>query len=319
MSNLKTVNIVAILALIILAIAPTAKADDNYQGYVEADYLWIGLEGGGVVKTLNVKRGDEVLAGQTLFSLNDEREAANLRGASSQLERAKAMLSDLEKGLRDSEISAILARLEQAKSALDLAKLTLDRQQGLRRTGAGSQQNFDSASAGHDLASARVVELEAELITARLGARDDVLLSQLAEVERLRALVDEANWTLSQRHAVAPTDGFIEDVFYREGEFIAKGKAGVSLLAPENIKIRFFVPQEDFSAIKLGQNLKVYCDGCREAGLSAEVSYISSNAEFTPPVIYSEGVRDKLVFMVEARLIGATLKPGQPVDVMVKP
>ena len=317
-SHKTTKAFLMMLAISVFGLTPTSFADDFYQGYVEGDYLWIGLEGGGVVKSQDVARGDSVRAGQALFSIDDTREAAILRGATSQLERAKAMLSDLEKGMRDSEISAILARLEQAKSSLDLAELTLQRQLGLQRTGVASQQNLDAAKAGADLASSRVVELEADLITARLGARDDVLLSQLAEVERLRALVDEASWTQSQRHAVAPVAGYIEDVFYRVGEFMPKGSAGVSLLAPENIKVRFFVGEEDFANIQIGQVATIYCDGCREAGLRAKVSYISSRAEFTPPVIYSEAVRDKLVFMVEARFDSAMLKPGQPVDVVVK-
>lgn len=306
-----------LIALMSMWLPTISHAQTQYQGYVEGDYLWIGLSEGGVVSKLQVERGDSVVAGQPLFSLNDEREAASLKVATSQLQQAKAMLSDLEKGLRDSEISAILARLEQARAEEELASQTLERQLNLQDSGAASQQNLDTAQANYSLAKARVTELESDLITARLGARDDVLLSKLAEVDSLEALVDEANWLFNQRHAFAPQSGFIEDVFYRVGEFIPKGRAGVSLLPPENLKIRFFVAQGDFAKIQIGQAVSISCDGC-PAGLDATVSYISSQAEFTPPVIYSENVRDKLVFMVEARALGLSLKPGQPVDVVLK-
>lgn len=292
-------------------------AQTTYQGYVEGDYLWIGLVEGGVVNSLHVERGDSVIAGQALFSLDDEREAASLKVATSQLAQANAMLRDLEKGQRDSEISAILARLEQAHAAQELASLTLDRQLGLQNTGAASGQNLDTAQANFSLAKAQVAELESDLVTARLGARDDVLLSKLAEVESLKAVVEQATWSFNQRHAFAPSAGFIEDVFYRVGEYVPKGKAGVSLLPPENVKVRFFVSERDFAKVQLGQTVSIGCDGCAE-GQEAVVTYISSQAEFTPPVIYSENVRDKLVFMVEARREGLGLKPGQPVDVVLK-
>jgi HlyD family secretion protein len=317
MKNLSWMVIALSMWLPSIILPSITHAQTEYQGYVEGDYLWIGLIEGGVVNRLMVERGDNVVAGQALFSLNDEREVARLKVATAKLTQAKALMRDLEKGMRDSEISAIMARLEQAQAAQELASQTLERQLSLQDTGAASPQNLDTAQANYNLAKAHVNELQSDLITARLGARDDILLSKLAEVESLQAQVDEATWSFNQRHAFAPEAGFIEDVFYRVGEFIPNGRAGVSLLPPENIKIRFFVAEGDFAKVKIGQTVAVSCDGC-ERGLKSVVSYISSQAEFTPPVIYSENVRDKLMFMVEARSNQLTLKPGQLVDVVLK-
>ena len=89
----------------------------------------------------------------------------------------------------------------------------------------------------------------------------------------------------------------------------------VSILPPENIFVRFFVPETEFAHLKLGQRVSISCDGCAP-NITATVTFIASQEEFTPPVIFSIGSREKLVFKVEARAPGGLkLNPGQPVDV----
>jgi HlyD family secretion protein len=108
----------------------------------------------------------------------------------------------------------------------------------------------------------------------------------------------------------------VVDTLYRPGEWVAAGAPVVSLLPPENIKVRFFVPQPLLGAIRVGAEVRVRCDGCAE-DLVAVVSFISPEAEYTPPVIYSREMREKLVFLVEAspRDRPTALHPGQPLDV----
>jgi HlyD family secretion protein len=93
----------------------------------------------------------------------------------------------------------------------------------------------------------------------------------------------------------------------------------VSLLPPGNIKVRFFVPEKMVGRLKIGQAASVHCDGCAKE-VAAQITYISPQSEFTPPVIYSNETRAKLVFLIEARpkIDDATLlPPGQPVEVRV--
>jgi HlyD family secretion protein len=109
----------------------------------------------------------------------------------------------------------------------------------------------------------------------------------------------------------------IYDTFFVEGEWVPAGRPVVSLLPPGNIKLRFYVPEAVVGGLRVGQAVKVSCDGCG-APLAAAVSYVSPAAEFTPPIIYSRETRAKLVFLVEARpeaKDATRLKPGQPVDV----
>ena len=99
---------------------------------------------------------------------------------------------------------------------------------------------------------------------------------------------------------------------------IQPGQPVMSILPANNLRLRFYVPETVLSQFRIGQTVAVSCDRCR-AGQRAAISFISREAEYTPPVIYSQGTREKLVYMVEARpaVADATrLRPGQPVDVM---
>ena len=91
----------------------------------------------------------------------------------------------------------------------------------------------------------------------------------------------------------------------------------VSLLPPANIFVRFFVPEPALSTIHQGDRVALSCDKCAD-GLTATISFIAPRAEFTPPLIYSESSKAKLVFIVEARPSreqAVRLNPGQPIEV----
>jgi HlyD family secretion protein len=129
--------------------------------------------------------------------------------------------------------------------------------------------------------------------------------------------LDMAEWRLAQRRVVAPAGGRVADVLARPGETMTAGEAVVSLLPPENIFVRFFVPEQLLGTLHMGDPVGLACDGCA-GGLSATISFISPQAEFTPPLIYSEASTSKLVFLIEARPPpdqAARFNPGQPVEV----
>jgi len=119
---------------------------------------------------------------------------------------------------------------------------------------------------------------------------------------------------------VAPEDALVENTFFNVGEWVPAGTPVVSLLPPGNLKARFYIPEPLLSSFQIGRPVEISCDGC-PAPIPARVSFVSSQAEYTPPVLYSKESRSKLVFLVEARLDPAasgTLRPGQPVDVRLK-
>jgi len=190
----------------------------------------------------------------------------------------------------------------------------------MRTGGATTEQAVDQARSARDENRQRVAQLTADLETARLGARPDQIAAAEANVRALEAALAKAEWNLSQKHQSAPKAGLVFDTLYREGEWVAAGHPVVALLPPQNIKLRVYVPEERAGALHVGDAVQVFVDGVGGAS-EGKVSYISPQAEYTPPVIYSRENRKKFVFLVEARFepaVAAQLHPGQPVDVEFK-
>ena len=125
-----------------------------------------------------------------------------------------------------------------------------------------------------------------------------------------------ARSSLSSLMPGAPEDGLIENTFFNVGEWVPAGTPVVSLLPPYRVKLRFFVPQEDVARAQMGQTVSFTCDSC-PPDLKARIIYISPRTEFTPPVIYSQTARTKLVFLIEARPepTQVRLSPGLPITV----
>lgn len=291
-------------------------ADDPYLGFVEGEFLWPGLPEAGTLDVLMVAEGDRLETGAPIARLDAEQEEAALAGARARLEEARAREQNLLKGLRTEEIQVIEARLEQARANLALAEITLARQLELVEEGAVSEDAADRARTGFEEAQARVRQLQSEIEAARLAARPDEIAAARAVISQAEAQVREAEWRLEKRHLQAPEAGQVFRILHREGEIVDRGQPIISLLPDDNRKIRFFVPETDVAGFAIGDTVHVSCDSCPD-GLTARVSFISPEVEFTPPVIFSEQVREKLVYMLEARP-GADdflLPPGLPVDV----
>jgi HlyD family secretion protein len=180
-----------------------------------------------------------------------------------------------------------------------------------------------------DLQRADVVVAEANLVNAQQAYdRASELLKTAAGTQKTvedaaaalrsaQARLDSARTRLARRRAISPDSGTIQQVYFRPGETVPAGRPVVSLLPPQNLKIRFFAPQAMLPTIKIGQSVGVSCDGC-DQNLTAKVSFIAGSAEFTPPVIYSLEERAKLVFLVEGRPdLPKKFRVGQPVSVSV--
>ncbi len=301
-----------------LACGCTRQPSDKVQGYVEGEFVYVASPLAGTLQTLHVRRGGQVKEGDPLFSLDNTPEKAARDEAERRMAQARATLEDLKKGKRPTEIDSIEAQLKQARAALVLSEREYARQEKLTRTpGASSEQDLDRARATRDQDSQRVAQLEADLKTARLGSRTDQVAAAEATQRAQQAVLARAEWELSQKAQYAPKDGLVFDTLYREGEWVAAGRPVVSLLPPQNIKVRAFVPETRVAAIQPGDPVQIVVDGLKDP-VAGTVSFISPRAEFTPPVIYSLESRGKLVFMVEAVFppeAAVKLHPGQPVDV----
>ena len=288
----------------------------TYQGYAEGEYVRVAALEGGTILAVPVQRGDKVGDGALLFQLDQTVQLATREQALAQQAQARAQRDDINKGLRPTEISALKSARASAAAGLTKANGDLVRAKELFAKGHISKAALDSATASHDAAAAAFREAEARLATGGLPARADQLVAAEANVKAADAALAEAEWHLAQREGHAPSGGLVEDVYFRVGEAASPGQAVVSILPPANIKIRFFIAEPDLGQIHVGNKVKLTCDGCAE-NLSGTVRFIATQAEYTPPVIYSENAKSKLVFMAEATpdATPEVFHPGQPLRV----
>lgn len=294
------------------------SAPERLAGYVEADLVYLAPAVAGTLQSVAVRRGDAVRRGELLYALEGDAETLARDAAQARSDSSAAQAADLRKGRRPLELKALDEQLAQARAALAASTATLARNRQLVQDGFVAALRLDELVAAQQRDAARVRELEADRAFAVQAGRSDAVAAAQAEARATQADLALAQWKAGQTRRQAPADAVVQDVMYRVGEWVPAGAPVVALLPPEALKLRFYLPEPMLASVAVGQEVQVGCDGCA-AGLTARVSFISPQAEFTPPVLYGAGSRGKLVFLVEARpAAGSTLKPGQPVDVSLK-
>src|SRR5665213_2070768 len=155
------------------------------------------------------------------------------------------------------------------------------------------------------------VRNQAVAAIAQAKARITQLQGQENQAE---ASLADANYQLAQRSVIAHTQGRIEDIYFHNGEYVPASTPVLAILPPGNVFVRFFIPETQFAHVHLGQKVRISCDGCA-SNIDATITFIAQQEEFTPPVIFSVGNREKLVFKLEARALGGLkINPGQPVE-----
>lgn len=270
-----------IIIICFLMISCSSQKTNHYAGYIDADFRYIASDFSGDLVELFVNRGDSVVHGQNLFSLEKFSEESNY----------KKSLSDLH---------AIELKIDGLISDSKLKEKKLERRKNLKEKNFAHEEDLEIASNDY-------IDAKSQLEQAK-----ENLLSQMHTVE-------SSKWTYQKKQVQSIVNGIVFDIFYRPGEYVAAGKPVLSLLAPEDIRILFFVPEAEIAKIRINQPVLVTSDG--SIPINAKITYISPQSEFTPPVIYSEDERTKLVFLVEARTDIKTSKeihPGQPVTVNLK-
>ena len=288
-------------------------------GYVEGDYVMLAPIEVAQVTEVAVHRGEKVEAGAPVARLEDTDARIAVSQAEAALSQARAQLADLKLGKRPEEIAVLEAAVRSAEAQLKEAERTMTRSEDLFRRGIATQAQLDQAMTANEMAEAQLGQAKANLAVAGLAARPETIKAAENQVEQAQASLESARWRLSQRVLSAPSAGRINDVIRSAGDIAGPSAPVVSLLPEGAVKLTLYVPEDAFSSVKVGDRLHVRCDGC-PADLSARVSYVSPEPEFTPPVIYSLETRQKLVYLVEARPEddGSGLQPGQIVDVELK-
>ncbi len=287
----------------------------GWTGYVEADYYYAAAPGAGSIARLAVAEGDLVRAGDTLFVLEAGQQQAQYDAARARAAAAEASLDNLRTGSRSEEVDVIRASLAKATADLNLARQNLARSEELFGQGLIPAAQRDQVRATLASAQAAADQLEAQLKVAELPARDAQQIAAEASLAAARADAATARAALEARTVTAPQAGRVERLFFKAGEVAGAGVSVLSLLGAEALKVKFYVGTAERAQLALGEAVRVSCEGCPD-GLTATISHVAAEPQFTPPVIYSRDERSRLVFLAEATLAGPdVLLPGQPVSV----
>lgn len=315
---MKNIQLLFTSIMVLLILNGCHKENANvYQGYVEGEYVNVSSSQSGILDKLFVKRGDNVVSNSNLYALECDSEVIALTQAQEALSVAKSTLNDYNKGARPQELDVLKSQLSQALANADYAQVQLKRNTLLYASNAVSKEQLDNSTTLAKSTSARVNELKNALQVAKLSKRVDQIQAQKAHIKELKALIKQAQWKLNEKALKSRTDALVFDTLYREGEWVPAGGIVVRLLPPQNIKVRFFVPQEVAEQLNINQKATITAraDGKK---LSAHITYISTQSEYTPPIIYSNETKDQLTYMIEAYTNAVDahyLHPGQPVEV----
>lgn len=309
----------AALAGVAIWFLTSPTTPDPWLGYVEGEALYLAAPVAGTLASRPVERGGRVNAGAPLFSLDPRTADASAAQAAAQVAGAQASLSDLGAAReRTPEIDVARAAEAAARAGLVRAEADYRRFADLAAKGFASRTQLDAARAARDSAAAQVAQAQAQQRSGALTVgRSTQQAAAAAQVAGAKAALAAEARRRQEIAPVSPASGQVEQTYYNPGEWVPANQPVVSIIPDDKRKIRFFVPQDKVAGIHPGMAVRFTCDGCGEAR-TATVRFIAPRAEYTPPVIYSEHARAKLVFMVEAALPADKPLPlGLPVAVMV--
>ncbi len=287
----------------------------QYSGYVEGENIFLASPYSGVLKQLLVQRGQPVKQGQPLFALDPNPQHLQLQQMQNELAQAKNILTDMMLPKRIPEIKAIQAQIEQTNAQIKLAEIRVDRFQKLYARQATDKDSLDAALANLQQQQELKAQYESNLSLAQMGSRDEQIKAQKNQWASLQAKYQQMQWQLVQKKGTAPANGVVFDTYYLPGEFVPAQQAVLSLLTPQNTRIEFFVPLAEMNHLKINQEISFTALDEQEH-FRAVISYISPDAEYLPPLVYSRDNSSKLVFRVKAQIKDSgDFKPGQPVMV----
>jgi membrane fusion protein YbhG len=290
------------------------------SGTVEATEARLGFEAAGQITEITVREGDSVAAGAVLARLDTSEAEARKRQAEAQVASAEARLAELASGFRREEIAQGRTAVGTAEVKRANADAELARSQKLFDGGAISREALDRSRLAAEVAAGDLAKSREQLALLERGTRQETIAAQRAQVAQAEAAVGAADAALANYTLAAPFAGRISERHREPGEAVAPGAPVVSLLDPADRWVRIYVPETRIGAVALGGAAEIHSDTFPGKVYRGEVTYVASQAEFTPKSVQTQEERVRLVYAVKVRVTddpGFELKPGMPVDVQV--
>ncbi|HEX9164699.1 MAG TPA: HlyD family efflux transporter periplasmic adaptor subunit [Gemmatimonadales bacterium] len=311
-----------ILVLLALAAACGQRNGDAIEasGTVEATEADLGFQAPGRIDSILVEEGARVTAGQRIAVLDLREAAARREAASAQLAAQQARLSELERGYRPEEVSQARSALRAMEQRLADATRDRNRSRNLFQGGAISRQALDGAETAFALAEAERDRARDQLGMLESGPRMEQIAAQRAVVAAARAAVEQAEAAVAFGEILAPFPGTVVRRLREPGEVVGAGMPVATVANPDDRWVRIYVRQDEVGRVALGQSAEIRIDSYADRVYAGTVSFISSEAEFTPRNVQTKEERVKLVYRVKVRVVGDTavvLKPGLSADVVL--
>jgi HlyD family secretion protein len=290
------------------------------SGTVEATDAQLGFQVAGRIDTILVHEGDAVRAGQLLARLDQAELKARRQQAEAQLAAARALLTELERGSRSQEVQQGRDALAAANQRLADAQRDLDRTRRLFDGGAVSREALDKVQLAFDVAQSQHDQAAQALQLLEVGPRPERIDAQRAAVASAQAAVRQMDAMLANSEIHAPFDGVVSVKDREIGETVSPGAPVVTVTNMNDRWVRIYIPETRIGAVHIGQGATISADTYKGRTYRGAVSFIASEAEFTPKNVQTADERVKLVYAVKVRITSDStydLKPGIPADVQL--
>lgn len=325
----RTRMVVPILALAAVAavlwwtLGRNGDASDSLEasGTVEATESDLGFEIPGRLLRVVPAEGTAVSAGDTLAILDPDELTAAAEATEAQAAAASARLRELRRGSRPQEIASARAALTAAAQREDEARQDAQRAERLHDGGALSLQALERARTALASATAAREQAELALELAEEGPRAEVIQAHEAMVRQAEAAAQRARATLSRTVLLAPVDGLVTVRHREPGEIVSPGAPVVTVMDPADRWVRIYVREDRVARVSPGQEAEIRIDAFPDRVYRGRVTFIGSEAEFTPRNVQTPEERTQLVYPVKVQVVDdpeLELKPGLPADVRLQ-
>jgi HlyD family secretion protein len=242
-----------------------------------------------------------------------------LDAARAERSQADAELRLRRAGSRKEDIAEARAQVARAAADLDGAERDLARMEGLLAAGSGTEKSRDDARARRDAAAAAVTAARERLRKAEAGSRPEEIDAARARVAAADARIAQLEQQIKDAAMLSPVAGVVTEKVAEEGELLARGSAVVVVTDLADAWLTVYVAEPDLARIRLGQTAEVRTDDGQTR--QGKVTFIASQAEFTPRNVQTRDERVKLVFKVKVGLPNqdGLFKPGMPAEARLAP
>jgi len=291
------------------------------SGTVEATEAQLGFQTAGRIERILAREGDRVRAGDTLALLDRAELLARRAQAAAGAGAARALLDELVAGSRAEERVQAQQALQAASDRLADAVRERDRVRRLFETGSVSRESLDRAELQVNVLTTQREQADQQLRLVQTGPRPERIAAQRATVTAAEAQVAQIDAALANAVIRAPFAGVITVKDREVGETVGAGAPVLTLMNLDDRWVRIYVPETRVGAVHLGDSAVITADTYPRRRYGGAVSFIASEAEFTPRNVQTREERVKLVYAVKIRVTADStydLKPGLPADVLLE-